>query len=79
MKNPISQRLLNQELICPQFNSTHDVVSWMGAMQTQEYKMMLYDVEEKGMLTASKCRRKNWCCRLKSIRSPGSNSAMAVW
>ena len=42
--NPISQRLLNQQLICPQFTSPHDVVAWMGAMQAQEYKMMRWAV-----------------------------------
>ena len=42
--NPISQRLLNQQLICPQFTSPHNVVAWMGAMQAQEYKMMRWAV-----------------------------------
>ncbi len=42
--NPVSQRLLNQQLICPQFDSPHDVVAWMGAMQGQEYKMMRWAV-----------------------------------
>ncbi len=42
--NPISSRLLNQQLICPQFTSPHDVVEWMGAMQAQEYRMMRWAV-----------------------------------
>ena len=42
--NPISQRLLNQQLICPQFTHPHDVVAWMGAMQAQEYRMMRWAV-----------------------------------
>ena len=42
--NPISQRLLNQQLICPQFTRPHDVVAWMGAMQAQEYRMMRWAV-----------------------------------
>ena len=42
--NPISQRLLNQQLICPQFSTPHDVVAWMGAMQAQEYRMMRWAV-----------------------------------
>ena len=42
--NPISARLLNQQLICPQFTSPHDVVAWMGAMQGQEYNMMRWAV-----------------------------------
>lgn len=43
--NPVSARLLNQQLVCPQFASPHDVVAWMGAMQAQEYKMMRWAVE----------------------------------
>lgn len=42
--NPVSARLLGQQLICPQFTSPHDVVKWMGAMQGQEYKMMRWAV-----------------------------------
>lgn len=42
--NPVSQRLLSQQLICPQLTSPHDVVEWMGAMQAQEYRMMRWAV-----------------------------------
>ena len=42
--NPVSARLLNQQLICPQFNTPHDVVAWFGAMQGQEYKMKRWAV-----------------------------------
>ena len=42
--NPVSARLLSQQLICPQFASPHDVVAWMGAMQAQEYRMMRWAV-----------------------------------
>ena len=42
--NPLSQRLLNQQLICSQFSSPHDVVEWMGAVQAQEYRMMRWAV-----------------------------------
>ena len=42
--NPVSSRLLNQQLICPQFGSPHDVVSWMGAMQAQDYRMVRWGV-----------------------------------
>ena len=52
--NPISQRLLNQQLICPQFTSPHNVVAWMGAMQAQEYKMMRWAV---GMRTKTPSAR----------------------
>ena len=42
--NPVSARLLGQQLICPQFTAPHDVVAWMGAMQAQEYRMMRWAV-----------------------------------
>ena len=42
--NPVSARLLNQQLICPQFSAPHDVVAWMGMMQAQDYKMMRWAV-----------------------------------
>ncbi|MBR5735506.1 MAG: AlkZ family DNA glycosylase [Bacteroidales bacterium] len=42
--NPISARLLNQQLICPQFSSPHEVVEWMGAMQAQDFRMMRWAV-----------------------------------
>ena len=47
--NPIAIRLLNQQLICPQFNNPEDVVSYMCAMQAQEYRMMRWAV---GMRTS---------------------------
>lgn len=42
--NPISQRLLSQQLICPQFATPKEVVSWMGAVQAQDYKGMRWAV-----------------------------------
>lgn len=42
--NPISSRLLNQQLICPQFHRPVDVVSWMGAMQAQDYQSVRWAV-----------------------------------
>jgi hypothetical protein len=42
--NPITQRLLNQQLICPQLTTPYEVVAWMGAMQAQEYRMMRWAV-----------------------------------
>ena len=44
MKNPIALRLLNQQLICPQFSDPAQVVSHMGAIQAQEYRMMRWAV-----------------------------------
>lgn len=43
--NPISIRLLNQQLIVPQFSKPEEVVSHFGAMQAQEYRMMRWAVE----------------------------------
>ena len=42
--NPVSQRLLSQQLICPQFSTPKEVVSWMGAMQAQDHKGMRWAV-----------------------------------
>ena len=43
--NPVAIRLLNQQLIVPQFMTPSEVVSHMGAMQAQEYRMMRWAVE----------------------------------
>ena len=42
--NPITLRLLNQQLICPLFDTPAEVVDYMGAMQAQEYRMMRWAV-----------------------------------
>ena len=42
--NPVSSRLLNQQLLCPQFTAPHHVVSWMGMLQAQDYRMMRWAV-----------------------------------
>ena len=34
--NPVAIRLLNQQLIAPQFDTPAEVVRYMGAMQAQE-------------------------------------------
>ena len=43
--NPVAIRLLNQQLVAPQFRDPAQVVSHMGAMQAQEYRMMRWAVE----------------------------------
>jgi len=43
--NPIAIRLLNQQLIAPQFSRPEEVVSHFGAMQAQEYRLMRWAVE----------------------------------
>ena len=42
--NPITIRLLSQQLVAPQFGNPADVVDFMGAMQAQEYRMMRWAV-----------------------------------
>ena len=42
--NPVAIRLLNQQLVAPLFSDPVDVVSHMGAMQAQEYRMMRWAV-----------------------------------
>ena len=42
--NPIAIRLINQQLIAPEFNTPTEVVRYMGAMQAQEYRMMRWAV-----------------------------------
>ena len=42
--NPIAIRLLNQQLICPQFGDPAEVVNHMCAIQAQEYRMMRWAV-----------------------------------
>lgn len=42
--NPITIRLLCQQLAAPQFDNPAEVVGFMGAMQAQEYRMMRWAV-----------------------------------
>ena len=42
--NPITFRLLNQQLVCRQYSDPVKVVSHLGAMQAQEYRMMRWAV-----------------------------------
>jgi len=42
--NIVSSRLLNQQLIAPQFSRPEEVVSYFGAMQAQEYRLMRWAV-----------------------------------
>lgn len=42
--NPIAIRLLSQQLICPQFDTPQKVVSHLGAMQAQDYRMVRWAV-----------------------------------
>lgn len=42
--NPTAIRLLNQQLIAPQFSTPIEVVSYMGVMQAQDYRMIRWAV-----------------------------------
>ena len=42
--NAVAIRLLNQQLVAPQFGNPADVVGHFGAMQAQEYRMMRWAV-----------------------------------
>ena len=58
--NPVSARLLNQQLVCPMFASPHDVVEWMGAMQAQDYKMMRWAVAMRTRKPSAKAFEKDF-------------------
>ena len=45
--NPISARLLSQQLICPIFEDPSEVVSWFGAIQAQDYRAMRWAVTSR--------------------------------
>ena len=52
--NPVAIRLLNQQLIVPQFKTPTEVVNHMGAMQAQEYRMMRWAVEMRTLKPSHK-------------------------
>ncbi len=49
--NPVAIRLLNQQLVAPQYSDHAEVVSYMGAMQAQEYRMMRWTVAMRQLVT----------------------------
>ena len=56
--SPIVQRLLNQQLVCPQFGTPAEVVEYMGAMQAQEYRMMRWAVAMRTRKPSAKAFKK---------------------
>ena len=62
MTNPIVLRLLNQQLICPQFGTPAEVVSYMGAMQAQEYRMMRWAVTMRTRKPSAQAFKKAFDC-----------------
>ena len=51
-------RLLNQQLVAPQFDNPADVVSHMGAMQAQEYRLMRWAVAMRTRRPSAKAFKK---------------------
>lgn len=56
--NPIAIRLLNQQLVCQQFNEPAEVVHYMGAMQAQEYRLMRWAVAMRTKKPSAKAFKK---------------------
>ena len=54
----VSQRLLSQQLISPQFKDPVEVVSWFGAMQAQDYKSMRWAVSMRTRKPSAKAFEK---------------------
>ncbi len=56
--NPVAIRLLSQQLVAPQYSAPAEVVSYMGAMQAQEYRMMRWAVEMRAPRPSHKAFKK---------------------
>ena len=56
--NPTVLRLLNQQLMAPQFSDPAEVVSHMGAMQAQEYRLMRWAVAMRTKRPSAKAFKK---------------------
>ena len=56
--NPVAIRLLNQQLICPQFDTPAELVDYMGAMQAQEYRLMRWAVAMRTKKPSAKAFKK---------------------
>ena len=70
--NPVTARLLNQQLVCPRFSKPEDVVSWFGAMQGQEYRMVRWAVEMRtkrpSLKAFEKAFNEGWIVRTHLLR-----------
>jgi hypothetical protein len=58
--NPVAIRLLNQQLVAPQFSDPAEVVGHMGAMQAQEYRMMRWAVAMRTKKPSLKAFKKSF-------------------
>ena len=77
MMNPVAIRLLNQQLVAPQFSNPAELVSYMGAMQAQEYRMMRWAVEMRTRKpSASNAGGFRLVVRLERQRLPQGNCAL---
>jgi len=56
--NPVTLRLLNQQLVAPQFSDPAEVVSHLGAMQAQEYRLMRWAVAMRTRKPSAKAFQK---------------------
>ena len=56
--NPVAIRLLNQQLVAPQFSDPAEVVSHLGAMQAQEYRLMRWAVTMRTKKPSTKAFKK---------------------
>ena len=56
--NPVALRLLNQQLICSQFDTPAELVSYMGAMQAQEYRLIRWAVAMRTKKPSAKAFKK---------------------
>ncbi len=56
--NPVALRLLNQQLICPQFDTPVELMDYMGAMQAQEYRLMRWAVAMRTKKPSAKTFKK---------------------
>ena len=56
--NPVALRLLNQQLICPQFDTPAELVGYMGAMQAQKYRLMRWAVAMRTKKPSAKAFKK---------------------
>ena len=56
--NPIAIRLLNQQLVAPQFSNPAEVVRHLGAIQAQEYRLMRWAVAMRTKKPSAKAFKK---------------------
>ena len=58
--NPVALRLLNQQLVSPQFSEPAELVGYMGAIQAQEYRLMRWAVAMRTRKPSAKAFKKTF-------------------